>query len=1188
MQQLEAIASSTTPGHHHTVGVSTFADKESQLVRPAAAAGQEPRPRAPAGLGGAARQPQRTAAPAGGGPEPPGPGRGAFQTPLPYRTPVGQVLALSQSNPFAEPRALFASPVQEDGPAAAPAEATPRDAAGQTDPGAAAGQVEAGAQTVAKPAGVSASTSPLEEGAAGTAARAPGHFATRQEAGVVEHLHARIELLERTEADLRDRLVREKKAKDEIQLIHSRYVRGRKASLQRKLSELSSPKPIPREMEALVQENRELAAHLVEEQVKRESAEEELRVALAELSRLTQELHGKALEMIELSGSPSPVKAKADGALASLARESERFREKLALLDGPLQASADAADAADAAAPGRSAETPGAPEASGRPVDQRIADLQSQLVDGNYPKVLSPVARPPQGAWGSPTHGVVEPSPPESPTKTISTFLTPIAASTNPFLDGADFTFDSPRPGAEVGVLEFLKARSTPRPAAGGRKEEEGEEGEAPLYESPAGPSPDLLPVARASIAAKITTTLKETAGAIQKQAVKVKEAAFGAKLTYISLADSYDQPLEAPDVLLGPSEAAKGEAGPRPAEGQLDEAALLEVELLAGEFEKLVESVQKRDAPTPTPPRSSSPAEDAEAQSAAEHRQFLEEMYSAVERPAAAPEPPSADGPARRGAAGMRDGTEDAPEPETHILRPIAPPPSTAEGEGDSVEVREQRASRTTLQAVHGETSLVRRPAPAMKPVANAGIAISRMRPPPNGRPAEPPATKSPPAPAPRDAPAGPPGPPARAASSSPPEFMQSLADQRAAEKWADSLAGRPKKALDGALQEEALKHREALDTERRKREQYLAARVPGLADAPPVAAAPRNAGAGRDDPAEVDFEATAILAGLSHNLSMSRRERETMIEEQFDRLARETFSPTALPAARGAVDDPGSPGAAVDRATNGGRSGPAANAAAAGPAEPAGPAVAGAAGSARILVAESPPRSAGAPEASAGEPLPPLEEEEEPALTPGALADGIAEVMAEVLTASSAQYSPSPPPPPPRAAESGEQTLPAVAAATAASSRGGALPAEAAEATPASRPSAPEATPTSRPEGTQTSQLEARAGRSRGAQASPLQTPYSLEDEVKSLRHERDIYRSRARHAEQRAAKATTNLSDAIDQLLDSKEALVLERQKRQVRANAAAAGEYGSPASAASLSAASAAVSPSAGSPGSGPGE
>ena len=42
------------------------------------------------------------------------------------------------------------------------------------------------------------------------------------------------------------------------------------------------------------------------------------------------------------------MKAKADGALASLARESERFREKLALLDGPLQASADAADAADA------------------------------------------------------------------------------------------------------------------------------------------------------------------------------------------------------------------------------------------------------------------------------------------------------------------------------------------------------------------------------------------------------------------------------------------------------------------------------------------------------------------------------------------------------------------------------------------------------------------------------------------------------------------------------------------------------------------------------------------------------------------------------------------------------------------------------------------------------------------------
>ena len=72
----------------------------------------------------------------------------------------------------------------------------------------------------------------------------------------------------------------------------------------------------------------------------------------------------------------------------------------------------------------------------------------------------------------------------------------------------------------------------------------------------------------------------------------------------------------------------------------------------------------------------------------------------------------------------------------------------------------------------------------------------------------------------------------------------MQTLADQRAAEKWADSLAGRPKKALDGALQEEALKHWEALDTERRKREQYLAARVPGLADAPPVAAAPRNAG--------------------------------------------------------------------------------------------------------------------------------------------------------------------------------------------------------------------------------------------------------------------------------------------------------------------------------------------------------
>ena len=49
-----------------------------------------------------------------------------------------------------------------------------------------------------------------------------------------------------------------------------------------------------------------------------------------------------------------------------------------------------------------------------------------------------------------------------------------------------------------------------------------------------------------------------------------------------------------------------------------------------------------------------------------------------------------------------------------------------------------------------------------------------------------------------------------------------------------------------------------------------------------------------------------------------------------------------------------------------------------------------------------------------------------------------------------------------------------------------------------------------------------------------------------MKSLRHERDIYRSRARHAEQRAAKATTNLSDAIDQLLDSKEALVLERRQ------------------------------------------
>ena len=38
--------------------------------------------------------------------------------------------------------------------------------------------------------------------------------------------------------------MREKKAMDEIPLIQSRYVRGRKASLQRKRSELSSPKPI--------------------------------------------------------------------------------------------------------------------------------------------------------------------------------------------------------------------------------------------------------------------------------------------------------------------------------------------------------------------------------------------------------------------------------------------------------------------------------------------------------------------------------------------------------------------------------------------------------------------------------------------------------------------------------------------------------------------------------------------------------------------------------------------------------------------------------------------------------------------------------------------------------------------------------------------------------------------------------
>ena len=56
-----------------------------------------------------------------------------------------------------------------------------------------------------------------------------------------------------------------------------------------------------------------------------------------------------------------------------------------------------------------------------------------------------------------------------------------------------------------------------------------------------------------------------------------------------------------------------------------------------------------------------------------------------------------------------------------------------------------------------------------------------------------------------------------------------------------------------------------------------------------------------------------------------------------------------------------------------------------------------------------------------------------------------------------------------------------------------------------------------------------------------------YTPEDEIRALRHERDIFRNRARLAEERASKAKEDLTDVIDELLDAKADLEEERRRR-----------------------------------------
>ena len=71
-----------------------------------------------------------------------------------------------------------------------------------------------------------------------------------------------------------------------------------------------------------------------------------------------------------------------------------------------------------------------------------------------------------------------------------------------------------------------------------------------------------------------------------------------------------------------------------------------------------------------------------------------------------------------------------------------------------------------------------------------------------------------------------------------------------------------------------------------------------------------------------------------------------------------------------------------------------------------------------------------------------------------------------------------------------------------------------------------------------------------SRGAAQAPHRANvYTPEDEIRALRHERDIFRNRAKVAEDRASKAKEDLTDVIDELLDAKADLEEERRRRAV---------------------------------------
>ena len=67
--------------------------------------------------------------------------------------------------------------------------------------------------------------------------------------------------------------------------------------------------------------------------------------------------------------------------------------------------------------------------------------------------------------------------------------------------------------------------------------------------------------------------------------------------------------------------------------------------------------------------------------------------------------------------------------------------------------------------------------------------------------------------------------------------------------------------------------------------------------------------------------------------------------------------------------------------------------------------------------------------------------------------------------------------------------------------------------------------------------------------AQAPHRANVYTPEDEIRALRHERDIFRNRAKVAEDRASKAKEDLTDVIDELLDAKADLEEERRRRAV---------------------------------------